>query len=127
MKNCRGYVDNQKTDSDKLRTWVSQDEDFRPHRACSSRPISPPRPASMFSKQSIWLGDNIGGSLAFARDVKLSGWTNVGDKAGGGYVGESPVFYSQDRCITPAQVYDCVITTKEVCAIPFSCIISSRC
>ncbi|KAJ3730837.1 Phox homologous domain-containing protein [Lentinula raphanica] len=60
------------------------------------------RPASLFSASestSIWLGDNVGESLAFARDVKISGWTNVGDKdklGGGAYV-----------------VYDCVVKTKE--------------
>uniref|UniRef100_A0A0W0G4W5 Uncharacterized protein n=1 Tax=Moniliophthora roreri TaxID=221103 RepID=A0A0W0G4W5_MONRR len=51
---------------------------------------------SIFSRESIWLGDNIGESMTFARDVKISGWTNVGDKLGGAYV-----------------VYDCVIKTKE--------------
>ncbi|EIW78868.1 Phox-like protein [Coniophora puteana RWD-64-598 SS2] len=50
---------------------------------------------SMFSND-IWLGDNIGESLAFARKVEISGWTSVGDKLGGAYV-----------------VYDCVIKTKE--------------
>ncbi|KAI3619203.1 px domain protein [Moniliophthora roreri] len=38
---------------------------------------------SIFSRESIWLGDNIGESMTFARDVKISGWTNVGDKLGG--------------------------------------------
>ncbi|KIY67921.1 Phox-like protein [Cylindrobasidium torrendii FP15055 ss-10] len=53
--------------------------------------------ASLFSResQSIWLADNVGESATFARDVKISGWTSVGD-AGTGYV-----------------VYDCVIKTKE--------------
>jgi len=59
------------------------------------RPDSPPGPPSIISKE-IWLGDNSGESLAFARDVNISGWTNVGDKLGGAYV-----------------VYDCVIKTKE--------------
>lgn len=51
------------------------------------------RPASIFSateSTSIWLGDNVGESLAFARNVQISGWTNVGDKdklGGGAYVG----------------------------------------
>ncbi|KAE9396405.1 Phox-like protein [Gymnopus androsaceus JB14] len=60
------------------------------------------RPASIFSSSestSIWLGDNVGESLTFARDVKISGWTSVGDKdklGGGAYV-----------------VYDCVVRTKE--------------
>jgi hypothetical protein len=26
--------------------------------------------------------------MAFARDVEITGWANVGDKPGGGYVGE---------------------------------------
>jgi len=67
----------------------------------------------------IWLGDNLGESLAFAKDVKISGWTNVGDKPGGGYVGEccsmkglSWVTVTYVRSSQP--VYDCVIKTKEV-------------
>jgi hypothetical protein len=35
----------------------------------------------------IWLGDNLGESLAFAQDVNISGWTNVGDSKRGAYVG----------------------------------------
>ncbi|KAJ7503775.1 Phox homologous domain-containing protein [Mycena galericulata] len=61
-----------------------------PHRSYS--PIGPP---SVFSND-IWLGDNIGESAAFAREVKISGWTSVGDALGGAYV-----------------VYDCVMKTKE--------------
>ncbi|KIK58702.1 hypothetical protein GYMLUDRAFT_60493 [Collybiopsis luxurians FD-317 M1] len=68
-----------------------------------SRPsVEYERPASIFSSSestSIWLGDNVGESLAFARDVNISGWTSVGDKdklGGGAYV-----------------VYDCVVKTKE--------------
>ncbi|KAH7885697.1 Phox-like protein [Phlebopus sp. FC_14] len=64
-----------------------------PSRA--SAPRSSPGPPSIFS-HDIWLGDNSGESRSFARDVKISGWTNVGDKLGGAYV-----------------VYDCVIRTKE--------------
>ncbi|TFK52123.1 Phox-like protein [Heliocybe sulcata] len=69
--------------------------------AYSSPPDSPlirrrPRPASVFSINDIWLEDHVGENMAFARDVKISGWTNVGDKLGGAYV-----------------VYDCVIKTKE--------------
>jgi hypothetical protein len=49
------------------------------------------RPASIFSSSestSIWLGDNVGESRTFAREVKISGWTNVGDiKGGGAYIG----------------------------------------
>jgi len=63
-------------------------------------PVEYERPASVFSSSestSIWLGDNVGESLTFARDVKISGWTNVGDKDKlGAYV-----------------VYDCVVKTKE--------------
>ncbi|KIJ58109.1 hypothetical protein HYDPIDRAFT_119984 [Hydnomerulius pinastri MD-312] len=69
------------------------DQDAQASRA--SRPRSPQGPPSIFSRD-IWLGDNSGESRAFARDVKLSGWTNVGDKLGGAYI-----------------VYDCVIRTKE--------------
>ncbi|KAH7929075.1 Phox-like protein [Leucogyrophana mollusca] len=58
-------------------------------------PRSPKGPPSIFSRD-IWLGDNSGESRAFARDVKISGWTSVGDKLGGAYI-----------------VYDCVIRTKE--------------
>jgi len=60
-----------------------------------SRPASLTGPPSIFSND-IYLGDNSGESLAFARDVRISGWTNVGDQLGGAYI-----------------VYDCVITTKE--------------
>jgi hypothetical protein len=58
-------------------------------QSAPARPLSPQSfgPPSVFSKD-IWLGDNLGESLAFARDVEISGWTNVGDKPGGGYVGE---------------------------------------
>ncbi|EPQ56760.1 Phox-like protein [Gloeophyllum trabeum ATCC 11539] len=67
--------------------------------AYSSPPESPlqrrPRPPSVFSND-IWLEDHVGENMAFARDVKISGWTSVGDKLGGAYV-----------------VYDCVIKTKE--------------
>jgi hypothetical protein len=59
------------------------------------RSRSPQAPPSVFSKE-IWLGDNSGLGLAFARDVTISGWTNVGDKLRGAYV-----------------VYNCVIKTKE--------------
>lgn len=62
----------------------------------STRPKSPQEPPSIFSRD-IWLNDNSGTSLAFARNVHIAGWTSVGDKLGGAYV-----------------VYDCVIRTKEV-------------
>ena len=35
----------------------------------------------------IWLGDSLGESTGFTRDVKIGGWTSVGDKLGGAYVG----------------------------------------
>jgi hypothetical protein len=44
------------------------------------------RTLSVFSND-IWLGDNSGESRAFARDVKITGWTSVGDKRGGAYIG----------------------------------------
>ncbi|KAJ7439769.1 Phox homologous domain-containing protein [Mycena latifolia] len=59
------------------------------------RSYSPIAPPSVFS-HDIWLGDNSGESAAFAREVKISGWTSVGDALGGAYV-----------------VYDCVMKTKE--------------
>ncbi|KAG7094996.1 hypothetical protein E1B28_005791 [Marasmius oreades] len=64
------------------------------------RPASINIAPSVFSREtaSIWLGDNIGESKAFTRDVKISGWTNVGDKMGGAYIGaiyiDFKVFYS---------------------------------
>ncbi|KAG1835004.1 Phox-like protein [Suillus subalutaceus] len=57
----------------------------------STRPKSPQGPPSIFSRD-IWLNDNSGTSLAFARNVHIAGW----DEPGGAYV-----------------VYDCVIRTKE--------------
>ncbi|KAF8481464.1 Phox-like protein [Gautieria morchelliformis] len=44
----------------------------------------------------IWLGDASGESTGFTKDVKIGGWTSVGDKLGGAYV-----------------VYDCAVLTKE--------------
>ncbi|KAF8578206.1 Phox-like protein, partial [Ramaria rubella] len=44
----------------------------------------------------IWLGDCAGESTGFTRDVRIGGWTSVGDKLGGAYV-----------------VYDCAVLTKE--------------
>ncbi|KAG2144535.1 Phox homologous domain-containing protein [Suillus clintonianus] len=61
----------------------------------STHPKSPQGPPSIFSRD-IWLNDNSGTSLTFARNVHIAGWTSVGDKLGGAYV-----------------VYDCVIRTKE--------------
>ncbi|CCL98553.1 uncharacterized protein FIBRA_00553 [Fibroporia radiculosa] len=59
------------------------------------RPASPVHAPSVFSRD-IWLGDNSGESLAFAREVEVVGWTSVGDKRGGAYI-----------------VYDCAVKTKE--------------
>ncbi|KAJ7595082.1 Phox homologous domain-containing protein [Mycena floridula] len=75
------------------------DYEDRPAPKANSRPDSKAssRPESLFSRQSIWLESNLGASQAFTRDVKISGWTRIGDKPGGGaYI-----------------VYDCVIKTKE--------------
>jgi len=68
--------------------FALQDEDA-PVQNMTIRPRSPLGPPSIFSRE-IWLDDNCGDSLAFARDVKISGWTNVGDKLGGAYVGVEP-------------------------------------
>ena len=73
-------------------------------------------PPSVFS-HDIWLGDNSGESRAFARDVQISGWTNVGDKLGGAYIGTSlsiPVRNHVEKKKKKKTVYDCVIRTKEV-------------
>jgi len=43
-------------------------------------------PPSVFSND-IYLGDNSGESLS-ARDVRISGWTSVGDKLGDAYIGK---------------------------------------
>ena len=43
-------------------------------------------PPSIFSND-IWLGDNSGASGLFAREVEIRGWTSVGDKLGGAYIG----------------------------------------
>ena len=66
-----------------------QDED------CDADLIDSPRISfqgepSIYSKD-IWLGDNCGESATFAREVEISGWTNVGDKPEGAYIGESYV------------------------------------
>ncbi|GLB41013.1 putative terpenoid cyclases protein prenyltransferase [Lyophyllum shimeji] len=64
-------------------------------RSIRSLPASFQGPPSIFSKD-IWLDDKTGEALAFARDVTITGWTNVGDKPEGGYI-----------------VYDCTIRTME--------------
>jgi len=75
------------------------------------RPSGSPGPPSIFSKD-IYLGDNTGNSssLAFARDVRISGWTNVGE----GNTSRSPTL-KQGMGMRGGVyvVYDCVITTKE--------------
>jgi len=45
-------------------------------------------PPSVFSND-IWLSDNSGSSGLFAREVEIRGWTSVGDKLGGAYIGWS--------------------------------------
>ena len=57
----------------------------------------------MFSAD-IYLSDNTGHApaLAFAQDVRVAGWSTVGDGAGGKNGSGAYV------------VYDCVILTKEV-------------
>ena len=66
----------------------SPDDHVDAHQSYSrQRPASPQGPPSVFSND-IYLGDNSGESLAFARDVRISGWTSVGDKLGGAYIGE---------------------------------------
>lgn len=42
---------------------------------------------TVFSRD-IWLGDNSGESSGFARNVEIIGWTSVGDKRNGAYVGK---------------------------------------
>ena len=58
----------------------------------------------------------------FARDVHINGWTNVGDKLGGAYVGTSPLVRPVRCSRLNARglwaVYDCVIRTKEVSQSP---------
>ncbi|KAJ7260718.1 Phox-like protein [Mycena rebaudengoi] len=71
------------------------DDDDSPTFPIPPRSRSPLGPPSVFS-HDIWLGDNLGESNAFAREVTISGWTSVGDALGGAYI-----------------VYDCVIKTKE--------------
>lgn len=48
-------------------------------------------PPSVFSAD-IWLGDNSGSSSLFARGVEIRGWTSVGDKLGGAYIGSCNIF-----------------------------------
>lgn len=53
-----------------------------------NRSSSPDVAPSLFSRESIWLQDHSGESAAFAQDVEITGWTSVGDKKGGAYIGE---------------------------------------
>ncbi|KAF8066737.1 Phox homologous domain-containing protein [Lyophyllum atratum] len=73
---------------------LAYDNDYE-SRPMPSMPTSFQGPPSIFSKD-IWMDDKTGEALAFARDVSISGWTNVGDKPEGAYI-----------------VYDCTIQTKE--------------
>ncbi|TFK97928.1 Phox-like protein [Pterulicium gracile] len=82
----------------RLYDQLDHDPDWSAQQASQkTRYGSPPVAPSIMSRESIWLGDSTGQSQSFARDVKIGGWTDVGDKnALGSYI-----------------VYDCVITTKE--------------
>lgn len=57
-------------------------------QACAPTCRSPTLDARSFVSGEIWLGDCSGESTGFTRDVKIGGWTSVGDKLGGAYVGE---------------------------------------
>lgn len=67
-------------------------------------PQSPPRSSrgtpSVFSRD-IWLGDNSGESQTFARDIEIVGWTSVGDRRGGAYIGN--LFSCPSVCLTGAE------------------------
>ncbi|KAI6010835.1 Phox-like protein [Pisolithus orientalis] len=70
---------------------LEEDEDVNESSALQSSP----GPPSIHSRD-IWLGDHVGQSAVFSRDVRISGWTSVGDQLGGAFI-----------------VYDCAIRTKE--------------
>lgn len=53
----------------------------------SQRSFRNTAPPSILSND-IWLGDNSGSSGLFAREVEIRGWTSVGDKLGGAYIGQ---------------------------------------
>ncbi|KAG8987016.1 hypothetical protein FRB93_004984 [Tulasnella sp. JGI-2019a] len=57
---------------------------------------APHEAAPSVYSHDIWLEDKTGESKTFATNVKINGWTSVGDKKGAAYV-----------------VYDCVITLKS--------------
>lgn len=63
-----------------------------PRRRSLSAPTVPRerRTPSLFSNE-IWFDENDDGSRTFARDVSIVGWSNVGDKLGGAYVGVSSI------------------------------------
>lgn len=52
-------------------------------------PSSRPRPPSSIFSHDIWVGENGEAEKdgSFARGVRIVGWTSVGDKRGGAYVG----------------------------------------
>uniref|UniRef100_A0A8H8CE75 Endosomal/vacuolar adapter protein YPT35 n=1 Tax=Psilocybe cubensis TaxID=181762 RepID=A0A8H8CE75_PSICU len=105
------------------RTYEDETDDFtrsntpvrtaRPAKQSSSsrpRPRSLP-PESIFSAD-IFLADNTGNTPAgaaplFAQDVRIAGWSTVGD--GGGKFGSSKTIGGSGAYV----VYDCVITTRE--------------
>jgi hypothetical protein len=55
-----------------------------------TRSKSPELAPSVYSKD-ISLGENYGQSMTFTREVKIAGWTNVGDKPESSYICK-PVF-----------------------------------
>ena len=65
-----------------------------PRRRSLSAPSAPRerRPPSLFSNE-IWFDENDNGPQAFARDVSIVGWSNVGDKLGGAYVGKFEILF----------------------------------
>ncbi|KAF8517149.1 Phox-like protein [Hysterangium stoloniferum] len=69
-------------------------------RQAFGTPAPPCRSPTLDSRSlisgEIWLGNSLGESTGFTRDVRIGGWTSVGDKLGGAYI-----------------VYDCAVYTKE--------------
>ena len=61
---------------------------FSAHRGSISAPSSPQHTASLLS-HDILLENNTGNIDAFARSVLINGWTSVGDRKGGAYVGKN--------------------------------------
>ena len=66
---------------------VLKRHDTRSLRNTEFRPAKATAPPSILSND-IWLGDNSGSSGLFAREVEIRGWTSVGDKLGGAYIGQ---------------------------------------